>query len=506
MESRILLSKLRFDFFNGFNANWLAIPVGLLLVVFVKRRYLTSIRDIPGPFAASFSRAWLVYHGIKGHTEEATIEEHRKHGTFVRIADNEVSVRHPDALKLILQANLRKPVWYEIFSFPDYRYVNQMSECDPHRHIEKGRNITPGYSLSNIIKSEPYVDALIDLLERRFDEHSAAGEPIDPEKWFEFVAFDILGEVMFSQPFKFVEKGEDIGNAIANTRVLAMYVSVVGHFVWFHNLTMGNPLASYLGLQPSSYLLDFSKKAIEARRRNPDIRRDMIGMWFDNLYKNPDKMQESEIMAATNANVSAGADTVSATLQALFYNLLRHPQYLQRVRDELDAAQARGELSPVVQYSEAKNLTFLQACIKETYRFHPATGLGIPRLVPDGGLTIAGRHFTKGTILSVNPWVHHRIPEIFGEDCDTFNPERWLDPERYRIMNRNLIHWSAGYNQCPGRHLAQFEISKIAATLLRDFDIEQVDPKKPWRFETYFNCVPYGWPCYVKRRRTPQSE
>lgn len=59
---------------------WPIALVGVLLAVFVKRRFLTSIRDLPGPFAASFSRAWLVYHGVKGHTEQATIEEHRKHG------------------------------------------------------------------------------------------------------------------------------------------------------------------------------------------------------------------------------------------------------------------------------------------------------------------------------------------------------------------------------------------------------------------------------------------
>lgn len=62
-------------------ANWPVALGGLLLAIFVKRRFLTSIADISGPFSASFSRVWLVYHGIKGHTEEATIDEHRKHGS-----------------------------------------------------------------------------------------------------------------------------------------------------------------------------------------------------------------------------------------------------------------------------------------------------------------------------------------------------------------------------------------------------------------------------------------
>lgn len=38
-------------------------------------------------------------------------------------------------------------------------------------------------------------------------------------------------------------------------------------------------------------------------------------------------------------------------------------------------------------------------------------------------------------LLSVNPWVIHRDPAIFGQDCDTFNPERWLQGETKRMFN-----------------------------------------------------------------------
>lgn len=46
------------------------------------------------------------------------------------------------------------------------------------------------------------------------------------------------------------------------------------------------------------------------------------------------------------------------------------------------------------------------------------------------------------TLLSINPWAFHRNPELFGPDCDDFNPERWLDPERARQMDPFLIHVS----------------------------------------------------------------
>lgn len=44
-------------------------------------------------------------------------------------------------------------------------------------------------------------------------------------------------------------------------------------------------------------------------------------------------------------------------------------------------------------FQEAQKLPYLQACIKEGLRMHPATGLPMARVVPEGGATIAGRYF-----------------------------------------------------------------------------------------------------------------
>ncbi|PWY74280.1 cytochrome P450 [Aspergillus heteromorphus CBS 117.55] len=492
-----------------------------IVLIALKRRYATALRDLPGPWLASVSSLWQVYQLVKGHTEQEIIRLHRKHGPclagdchpfgmltaagdFVRIADNEVSVANPDAVRALLHANIAKGSWYAIFSLPDYHYVNQMSERDPQRHIRKSRNVAAGYALSNIIRSEAQVDALLAQLEARFDELIAAGQPVEFDRWFNYFAFDVVGEVTFSSPFRFLATGTDIRHAIANTRALALYIAIMGHYVWLHNLTLGNPLLSRLGLQPSSHIFDTCLAALEQRKQNPAVRLDMMERWLHARRTYPDRMDEAEVFGAAVANIGAGADTTSATLQAFFYYLLRHPQYLHRVRREVD--EARAELSPIVSYAEAAKLPYLQACIKETYRFHAATGTGMPRVVPAGGLTIAGRHFAEGTVLSINPWVFHRNPALFGVDCDDFNPERWLDAERAKQMDPFLIHWGAGYNQCPGRNLAHFEVSKVCATLLRDFDIEAVDPKQPWRFETHFTAVPYGWPCWMRRRASVVSK
>ncbi|KAJ6005490.1 hypothetical protein N7451_003434 [Penicillium sp. IBT 35674x] len=471
-----------------------------LVICALSRKYGTSIKDVPGPFVASFSSLWRVYHLVKGHSEDEILKLHKKHGHFVRIAENEVSVSHPDAVKQVLQANIAKGTFYSMFSLPDYHYVNQMSELDPTRHIQKTRNLSAGFSLTNITKMEPYIDSVLETFKIRFDELSATGGTVQFQDWFSFFAFDVLGEVTFSKSFGFVESGTDIRNAIANTGSLVYYIAVVGNYVWFHYLTLGNPLFSRLGLQPSSHIFDTCLIAVENRKKNPEIRYDMMQRWLDVRASHPDRLSEKDIFAAAVANIGAGAETISATAQAVIYYLLKNPQYMKRVREEIDAAQARGELSSVIQNSEAAKLPFFQACLKEAYRFHPGVAHNLPRIVPKGGMTIAGKYFPEGVILSVNPWVIHRNKEIFGEDSECYNPNRWLQAD-IKKMDAFLIHWGTGYNQCPGRNLAQFELSKVLTTILRDYDIEMVDPSKEWQFGTRFLAVPYGWPCKIRRRQ-----
>ncbi|KAL3481735.1 cytochrome P450 [Aspergillus californicus] len=148
----------------------------------------------------------------------------------------------------------------------------------------------------------------------------------------------------------------------------------------------------------------------------------------------------------------------------------------------------RGELSAVVQYTAALNLPYLQACIKEAYRYHSSLGTNLPRVIPKGSFTIRGRIFLKEYVISIvenatltppkypqrEPLGHPPNPDVFGPDSNSFNPERWLDKERAKTMEY-FLH-GAGYNQCPGRNLTHFEINRLVATLVRDYDYDQIDP------------------------------
>lgn len=107
--------------------------------------------------------------------------------------------------------------------------------------------------------------------------------------------------------------------------------------------------------------------------------------------------------------------------------------------------------------------------------------------------------------------------ECWGEDAREWNPDRWfasdiVSREKYWLVVSSVTRlwhditcadkaqFGLGYNRCPGHHLAKLQLSKIAATIVRDYSIRMVNPQSEWKWKAYFTCVPHSWPVYVERR------
>ena len=225
-------------------------------------------------------------------------------------------------------------------------------------------NVAAGYSLSNTLKNEPYIDRTITLMEQRLDEVAQNGGPIDLSKWIHFLTWDILGEVTFSKRFGFLDQGKDVGKSIANTFALALYVTTAGYIQWLHALLLGNPILRWLDIQPSEHTYQTCVTSVNERKGNTEARVDMVEHWMNMRAKHPERMSEKDIMCAVAGNIGAGGDTVAISLQAFFYFLLKNPIHLHRLREEIDASKARGELSPIVTNVEAQGLPYLQACVR----------------------------------------------------------------------------------------------------------------------------------------------
>lgn len=144
-------------------------------------------------------------------------------------------------------------------------------------------------------------------------------------------------------------------------------------------------------------------------------------------------------------------------MTAILYQLLKHPQYLHRVQEEIDHAVTNGQLSsPNITYDEASKLPFFDVCCKEGLRMHPSIAFPLIRVVPPGGFHLGGSFLPAGSKISVNPGTLLQSEQTFGPDASVFRPERWSEPRSgARVLQGGMMWFGVGKRICAGQHVSE---------------------------------------------------
>ncbi|KAK9989028.1 hypothetical protein SO802_029267 [Lithocarpus litseifolius] len=175
------------------------------------------------------------------------------------------------------------------------------------------------------------------------------------------------------------------------------------------------------------------------------------------------------VKASCLALILGASDTSTITLTWALSLLLKNPETLTKVQEELDIYIGRERQ---VKESDLKNLVYLQAVLKETMRLYPA----VPLLVPHESMedcTLVGYHVPVGTRLIVDILKLHRDPNVWVDPSE-FRPERFLTTQKdvdVRGQNFELIPFGSGRRMCPGISFALQVMQLTLATLLHTFEI-----------------------------------
>jgi hypothetical protein len=93
----------------------------------------------------------------------------------------------------------------------------------------------------------------------------------------------------------------------------------------------------------------------------------------------------------------AGTETTATLLSGLTYMLLKDPDRMKRLSDEVRSSfPSDGNMGMF----GLSRLEYLGACIEEGLRLYPPVAVGPPRTVPQGGATVCGRWIPGGVSLA----------------------------------------------------------------------------------------------------------
>lgn len=262
---------------------------------------------------------------------------------------------------------------------------------------------------------------------------------------------------------------------------------------WLDLVFLKNPvlrLLDHYGIMDfSSAVATFAKSNLDVRLaemaskkaawtdENTNRRPDLLSMFLKAQAERPDFMTDQRVLTMGVSMSFAGSETTAISLAAVFYYLLKNPgcyhTLMQELQEAIESGTVQSRPSGLISWTESQTLPYLDACIKEAFRMHPAAGLPLERVTPPQGADICGRHIPGGIIVGCSAWVIHRRPEIYGPDVDVYRPERWLEVDKLKLkeMNANMFQFGAGSRTCIGKNISLLEIYKLVPSFLRRFEV-----------------------------------
>lgn len=176
---------------------------------------------------------------------------------------------------------------------------------------------------------------------------------------------------------------------------------------WLDLLLLKNPilrLLDKLGIMSFTFpVVTFAKKHMNERLAemqqrkekgkgddtSTDRRGDLLSMFLKAKADHPDFMTDARILTLAVSMAFAGSETTAISLAAVFYYLLKNPRCYQKLLEEIIGAVKDGTIENrsrgIVTWAESQKLPYLDACVKEAFRLHPAAGLTLERIVPPQG-------------------------------------------------------------------------------------------------------------------------
>lgn len=354
---------------------------------------------------------------------------------------------------------------------------------------------------------------------------------IDVLFWLSRTTLDIIGEIGFNADFQSLERGNQDPLANAMTTLMGAILDLELSTAVFLILSE-KPGMSWLRKLPTrrNLLIRSAQKTVEnhAREIVNNIRNEILaenqGMskdLFDDesspkslIYrmiranmatdlKPSERMSNSELMGQMTTLIIAGHETTATQNTWALWLLAMHPEVQERLRKEIKDAVAKehAEMDDLPEEERAiyntqplrdvTTLPYLENVVKESIRMLPSIPSTVRVALKDDVVPLSksyNRADGKGTFNQVVIPKGHELfiplnaiqlsKDLWGEDAQDFNPDRW-DNLPASVINAKMppghtFAFLSGPRSCVGKQVATLETQVILAHLLMNFRFDIV--------------------------------
>ncbi|KAF2174256.1 hypothetical protein M409DRAFT_16520 [Zasmidium cellare ATCC 36951] len=474
----------------------------LFIVVAVIVGYITwtyyswrRLAHIPGPAFCGFTQLRQLYWIAQGQPAAHYAESCARYGKLVRVGPNQLITGDAEQWRKMgsIRSSYTRSNFFEAARFRRGE-DSVLSMRDEKAHTDLRAKLGPGYSGKEVPGVEAIIDKSVTEFVELVQQYVSTREvfrPMDLSEKVNFFTLDVISALAFGEPFDNLRDDKDnpgiIGDTQRSITLLAIFHELPYVYLFLEKTGLLERLQAFLGDDFGfNKVFKIADAAVERRfgkaeksYKLPEDKNDMMGSFIRH------GLSRKQIENETVLQVLAGSDTTAGAIRSILVPLMSNAQAQKKLVEEIDRANITGV---VVTDAEARNMPYLQACIKEGMRWQPPAPTLLSRKVPPEGDTINGLFVPGGTKIGWSGHAIHHDEDLFGPDADIFRPERWIlcedggdcdSPSKLTQMNRvSELQFSYGRFRCLGEIVARIEINKILVELFRRFEVNSCNPLK----------------------------
>ncbi|EKX67664.1 cytochrome P450 [Streptomyces ipomoeae] len=360
--------------------------------------------------------------------------------------------------------------------------------------------LAPGFSRDAMAGYHPLMLDVAERLMDHWDRASAAGRAVDVPGDMTKLTLETIARTGFSHDFGSFER----------TRPHPFVSAMVGTLSYAQRRNVvPDPLVPLLlrgaarrNEADMAYLNDTVDAVVRARRSSGGERGadrgqgDLLDRMLQTSHpETGERLSLENVRRQVVTFLVAGHETTSGALSFALHHLAQRPDLAARARAEVD--QVWGDTARPG-YEQVARLRYVRRVLDESLRLWPTAPAFSREARAD--TVLGGIHpMRRGAWALVLTAMLHRDPEVWGDDAEAFDPDRF-DAAAVRARPPHTFKpFGTGARACIGRQFALHEATLVLGLLLRRYELRP-DPAYRLRVAERLTLMPDGLRLRLDRR------
>lgn len=308
-----------------------------------------------------------------------------------------------------------------------------------------------------------FVDVMVNAIERtvdRWEDAALTNQPLHIDDEMARLTMSVISQTIF---------GVDLG---AESGVVSQAFHEAFAFVTARTMSafappLAWPLPSHRRFRRNRRLIDDFVQSQIAKGRQRDSQDSLLAILLQATDEaTGQRMSDEQVRDEVVTLFLAGFETTARSLTWGWYLLDQHPEVVQRLEAEVDAA--LGKRPPTL--ADLAALPYARMVVDEILRLYPPAGMLARQVVAED--VIDGYRIPGNSIVMLIPFMTHRYPGVW-ENPEAFLPERFAPEQASQRPKSAYIPFSGGARICLGNHFALAEMVFTYAMLIARYRLQR---------------------------------